>query len=89
MIDVLVALLGLGLGYFIGYNQAKIKSQLDRLKVDEPAPAVTRDDPRLINENYQGKSEVGVASPKSPQLLEFEAEQELRNRVDSYSVRPQ
>lgn len=89
MIDVLIALLSLGIGYFVGFNQSRIREQIDKLKVIEPTPAVTDDHPKLINENYQSKTDVGIATPKSPQLLEWEAEQKLRTLNDSYRVKPE
>lgn len=89
MIDVLISVVCLALGYYVGYNQAKLKDQLQSLKVKEPEPAVTRDDPRLINENYQSQGEVGIASPKSPQLLEWEANQELLKKNENYRIKPE
>jgi hypothetical protein len=89
MISVLVALLSGALFYYIGYNQAKIKAVLEARREIEPTPAVTRDDPRLTNPNYQNnESEVGIASPKTPQLLDWEAQNELDRLNASYSPEP-
>ena len=89
MISVLVALLSGALFYFFGYNQAKIKAVLEARREIEPTPAVTRDDPRLTNPNYQNnESEVGITSPKTPQLLDWEAQNELDRLNASYSPEP-
>ena len=89
MISVLVALLSGALFYYIGYNQAKLKALVEARRDIEPTPAVTRDDPRLINPNYQNNdSEVGITSPKTPQLLDWEAQNELDKLNASYSPAP-
>ena len=89
MISVLVALLSGALFYYIGYNQAKIKAVLEAKREIEPTPAVTRNDPRLTNPNYQNnESEVGITSPKTPQLLDWEAQNELDRLNASYSPEP-
>ena len=81
MTDLAVVLLGLMTGIIIGYNYRIVKDELAELretkadKDTEEQPGVTRQEPNEIVWLNQ-KEDSAIIEPKSPQLIEWELEQD-------------
>lgn len=86
MIQIIVTILTLCLGYIIGYNFREIKEAInklnEKLKVNEPVEVGPT--PGLYHKPNENKvlndmhKKVGAVQPKSPQLLEFEEQERIR-----------
>lgn len=82
LVVVSIAVL-LVLAFYAGLYIRDLNDKIDRLseaQKPEPTPAVTLGAYRSVNENAVNKEDnlVGLVTPKSPQLLEFEEQEELR-----------
>ena len=77
--DVLTAALGFVIGYWFAYQFRKIREALNSIKdslLERPKtrPTVTSGNPTLVRPDRS----TAVISPKSPQRIDFEENEELR-----------
>lgn len=90
LLELVAVILSGGLFYYVGRNQAKILDKLKQLQENQQSATIISNDERFMTANMpDNNKEVGITTPKSPQLLEFEAEQALRTFNDNYRVKPQ
>jgi hypothetical protein len=83
-------MINLIIGFILGFSTIHVLSaQLkeiraliiaihDERKAAEPEPFVTRTNPAFTNENMPGQEGSSIVTPKSPQLVDWEEQEELR-----------
>lgn len=90
MINFLLGFI-LGLTMLIVVMLAEIRHNLDNLLKDKPAgipPAVTGTNQAFVNENRPGSEESLIVEPKSPQLIDWEEQQELERLNKQVTIKP-
>lgn len=85
MINILLACIIIALSVYIGLELNTVSKNIDQLlgkpDITKETPSVTLGAYRPVNENTVSNtqnSEIGLVSVKTPQLLEFEEQEELR-----------
>ena len=91
--DILIALVALTLGYYVGFNSREVRNKLERLmrKVEEKREVgPTAGSYYRPNENapLNNSSKVGAVLPKSPNLIEWEEQERIRKMQTEVRTKP-
>ena len=88
LITIIVGgVIGTGVGYLIGYQQRHIKELLDTKPAPPEVGATPASYGRINEYNVNQKGETGLVMPKTPQQLEWEEGERLREAQLSVEVK--
>ncbi len=88
-IVVIVLALGIVVGYWVQLWTKEMNELLRWMHEQKPPePTVTSGNPLFTNENQPGNTESLIVEPKSPQLIDWEEQQELERMNKTVKVKP-
>lgn len=93
LLVVLTILVVLLLGLVAGYWARRLEKEMNELlgwlhEQPPPEPTITRGNPLFSNESQPGNVESRIVEPKSPQLIDWEEQQELERMNKTVKVKP-